>query len=91
MVDQNLTELARVEFRMAQNLKSEVEEAASLLGLTLTAFASQVLVERARQVKREALHVRLNDQDRDAFLHILASPPQTNDALRKTLSAKVRL
>lgn len=91
MVDQNLPELARVEFRMAQNLKSEVEEAASLLGLTLTAFASQVLVERARQVKQEATKVRLNDEERDAFLHMLGSPPQVNEALRKTLSTNVQL
>lgn len=76
---------------MDPSLKSEIEEAASLLGLTLTAFASQTLIERARQVKQEASVVRLNDVERDAFLSVLANPPEASEALRRTLQTKVKL
>lgn len=76
---------------MAPNLKSEVEEAAALLGLTLTAFASQTLIEKARQVKQQASITRLGDLERDAFVEMLSSPPSPSAALRKTLGTKVEL
>ena len=46
-------ETARVEFRMAADLKTEVEEAAALVGATFTSFATETLLQRAREVKRQ--------------------------------------
>ena len=60
-------ETARVEFRMPTNLKQEVEEAVALLGSTFTSFATEVLVERSRQVKRDHAMTLLCDEERDAF------------------------
>jgi len=82
---------ARVEFRMEPSQKSEVEEAAALLGVTLTAFASQVLLEQARRVKREYLRTRLNDSERDSFMSMMSKPPPPTDALKETLHRKAVL
>lgn len=84
-------ETARVEFRMPLRLKQEVEEAAALLGATFTSFATEVLVERSRQVKREHAMTVLADGERDALMELLASPPEPNEALTRLMSAKVNL
>jgi len=79
---------ARVEFRMPPELKQEVEEAAALLGASFTAFATQVLVERAREIKRDHSLTILGDDARDSFIELMSNPPAPSEALRKTLSVK---
>jgi len=91
MANRNYQDSARVEFRMAPDLKSEVEEAAELLGTTLTAFATEALVQRARQVKREHQLTILDDVERDAFLKLIASPPPPSNELKKLMHVKVIL
>jgi uncharacterized protein (DUF1778 family) len=76
---------------MPADLKREVEEAAALLGTTFTSFATESLVERARQVKRNHEAIVLNDQDRDAFLELLSRPPDPTDALISLMTTRVTI
>jgi uncharacterized protein (DUF1778 family) len=73
---------------MPQNLKREVEEAVALLGSTFTAFATQTLVERAREIKQQHGLTVLCDEARNSFLDMMANPPGPSEALRKTLNTK---
>jgi uncharacterized protein (DUF1778 family) len=82
---------ARVEFRMPALLKKEIEEAAALVGATFTSFATEVLVERSRQVKRDHKMTVLEDKERDAFIQLIASPAAPSEALVKLMQAKVDL
>lgn len=82
---------ARVEFRMSSSLKKEVEEAAALLGTTFTSFATEVLVERSRQVKREHNITMMGDQEREAFLQLISEPSEPNEALKKLMHIKADL
>jgi uncharacterized protein (DUF1778 family) len=91
MPKSQVRQTARVEFRMPPQLKKEIEEAAALLGATFTSFATEVLVERSRQVKRDHAMTVLCDQERDAFLRMIANPPEPTDALVKLMHAKVKL
>ncbi len=76
----------RVEFRMPRELKREVEEAAALLGSSFTAFATQVLVERAREVTQAHGLTVLCDDARDSFIDMMANPPAPSKALIRTLT-----
>jgi uncharacterized protein (DUF1778 family) len=76
---------------MPTDLKEEVEEAAALLGSTFTSFATEVLVERSRQVKRDHAMTLLCNEERDAFLRMISNPPDPTDALVKLMHAKVNL
>ena len=71
---------------MPENLKKEVEEAAALLGSTFTAFATQALVERAREVKHRYGLTVLCDEARDSFVEMMTNPPEPSEALKKTLN-----
>lgn len=84
-------ETARVEFRMPPKLKQEVEEAAALVGLTFTSFATEALIARSRQVKRDHTLTKMGDQERDAFLMLISNPPEPSEALAKLMQAKVTL
>ena len=84
-------ETARVEFRMPAELKQEVEEAAALVGATFTSFATEILVERARQVKREHAQTVLSDTERDAFLDMLSKTTVPSDSLVKLMQTQVQL
>lgn len=91
MLKTHVQESARVEFRMPLSLKKEVEDAVALLGATFTSFATEVLVERARQVKRDHSMTVLCDEERDAFLRMIENPPTPDEALVKLMRAKVNL
>jgi len=74
---------ARLEFRVAPEAKELIQQAAAFLGTSLTDFAAATLADRAREVVESHTIIRLSNQDRDAFLAALDSPPEPNDALRR--------
>ncbi len=78
----------RVEFRMSKELKLEVEEAAAMLGSTFTAFATQALVERARQVKQQYNLTLISGEARDSFVELMTNPPSPSDALKRTVNTR---
>ena len=82
---------ARVEFRMPADLKSEVEEAAALLGASFTSFATEILVARARQVKLEHSLTVLKNKERDAFLEMLEKPAEPSESLVKLMKTEVSI
>jgi len=91
MASRRSLETARVEFRMPADLKIEVEEAAALLGATFTSFATEILIERARQVKRDYALTKMNDEERDAFIEMITKPAEPSESLVKLMSAQVTL
>jgi len=76
----------RVEFRMDPRLKREVEEAAALLGTTFTAFATQALVERAREVRLTHSMTTLAGEAANEFARLIAEAPEPTEALQSTLA-----
>lgn len=77
------TPTARLEFRIAPELKDIVEKAAAALGLTVTDYSISRLVEMARSDLRQCESVTLTDRDRDAFLALLNQDEQPNEALKR--------
>ncbi len=69
-----------ISFRVRKDLKRKVEEAASLSGLTITAFAKSVLSRSAMDVLEHHRETILTDRDRDRLLDALdnvAEPTET--------------
>ena len=75
------TKTARVEVRLPPESKKIIEQAAQLLGLTLTEFASSRLVSLARQTIQEHNITKLTNRDRDIFLAMLDADDEPNAAL----------
>jgi len=74
---------ARINVRLASDLKQLVEEAAVALGQTVSDFTISTIVREARQVIQDAQFTRLSNRDRDIFLAALdSSDAKPNDALK---------
>lgn len=74
---------ARINVRLAGELKQIIEQAASALGQTVSEFTVSTAVREARQVIHEAQFTRLSNRDRDAFLAALDETNlKPNDALK---------
>ena len=78
---------ARLEARIAPDLKRRLEYAASLRGATLTEFVVQSAQEAATRTIRENEVLTLNENARVAFTKLLLNPPRPN---RKALAAAKR-
>lgn len=73
---------ARIDVRLYEEQKHEIEEAAAQLGQSLSEFAVSVLLERSRTVMEQHQRTRLTTRDRDLFLKAL-DHDKPNKALRK--------
>jgi uncharacterized protein (DUF1778 family) len=62
---------ARLNFRLAGELKRTIEEAATQMGQTVSDFAISTLVQSARRILREQQVTRLSERDRQLFVKML--------------------
>ena len=62
---------ARINVRLPNELKQTIEEAASVLGQSVSEFAISTVIREARQVLHDAQITRLSNRDRDRFLSAL--------------------
>ncbi len=75
----------RLSFRVTPEVKHLVDRAASLSGLTATAFAVSALTEQARRVVEVHEATTLSAEDFARFLVALEAPPEPTAALRKAV------
>ena len=62
---------ARLNFRLPSELKTVVEEAAAMLGQSVSDFAVSTLVQTARSVLQQRNVTELTNRDRDIFIAML--------------------
>ena len=74
---------ARLDVRLPEEKKRRIEQAASYLGQSVSAFTVATLVREAEEVVERFGMMQLSDRDRDAFLSALDNPPKPNARLRK--------
>lgn len=84
------TQNMRLDVRLAEDSKKLIEQAAGLLGQSVSAFTTSTLVREAEEVIGRFGALRLTDRDRDAFLAALDKAPKPNARLRKAARAHAR-
>lgn len=77
------THNTRLDVRLAADHKNLIEQAASLLGQSVSAFAVSTLVSEAGRVVEQSTAIRLSNRDRDIFLAVLDNPSEPNALLCK--------
>jgi uncharacterized protein (DUF1778 family) len=73
----------RLDVRLQADHKNLIEQAASMLGQSVSSFAVSTLVREAGRVVEESVILKLSNRDRDIFLAMLDNPPEPNDRLRR--------
>jgi uncharacterized protein (DUF1778 family) len=82
--DQSLqgTKSARMELRTTRESKGLIEEAARLLGIKPSEFATSAAAKAARETLREHESTVLTEKDHDAFLRAWDATEPTDDLVR---------
>lgn len=81
---------ARLNVRLAQPLKEVIEEAAAVMGQTVSDFAVSTLVQAARQVVEQRQVTELTNRDRDLFLALLDDTSKRPNKALKDAAARYR-
>lgn len=81
------THVARLDLRLDSKRKRLIEQAAELLGQSVSTFTVSSAVRQASQVIERFGTLALSDRDRDAFLKALDNSPKPNARLKKAFKA----
>lgn len=75
----------RVEFRLSPELKTELETASSLLGVTTSAFVKDAAIRAAREAIEQERHIRLGDDAWQKFSSAIDRPGRPEAGLAELL------
>jgi uncharacterized protein (DUF1778 family) len=81
---------ARLKVHLSPSLKKVIEEAAAVMGQTVSDFAVSTLVQAAQQVVKEQNVTELTNRDRDQFLALLDDAGQKPNQALKDAAARYR-
>lgn len=86
-----LTKSARLDLKTNQNLKNQLEEAATLSGVNLTAFILTAAAEKAREVVQFHSNTILSNTAWSKLNEILENPPKEMTPAMRALHSKEHL
>lgn len=83
-----MTNLAteRINVRSTVDAKNVIEQAANLLGLSVSSFMIQSSFERAKELLKSNHELKVNNADRNMLMNLLENPRPANDEMKKLMS-----
>ena len=83
-----MTNLAteRINVRSTVDAKNVIEQAANLLGLSVSSFMIQSSFERAKELLKSNHELKVNNADRDMLMNLFENPRPANDEMKKLMS-----
>jgi uncharacterized protein (DUF1778 family) len=79
------TKIDRIDLRVSSDQKELLEKAASLKGLSLSAYLLSHGLEAAKIELEAHQKLVLSDRDRDLFLSLIVNPPKPNQDLKNAM------
>ncbi|BAZ12121.1 hypothetical protein NIES4071_39490 [Calothrix sp. NIES-4071] len=76
---------SRIDLRVTQEQKELLERAASLKGISLSAYTLLHLLPLAKQDIDTHERLVLSDRDRDLFLSVMENPPELKGKLKEAI------
>ena len=72
----------RIEFRVPDEAKKTIEDAARLSNISLSSYILSVVLKQAKIDLEQNETIVLNNAERDSLMKALESPPKPNEALK---------
>ena len=85
------TRSARIAARIAPDVRSAIERAAEITGISLSEFIVAAASGAAERTLRMAQIIRFSIADQERITDMLASPPAPNKALKQAFAAHRKL
>ena len=76
----------RINVRSTIDAKNVIEQAADLLGLSISSFMIQSSFERAKELLKSNHELKVNNADRDMLMNMLENPRPANDEMKNLMS-----
>ena len=88
LIGEEMANLAteRINVRSTADAKNVIEQAANLLGLSVSSFMLQSSFERAKDLLKSNHELKVNNADRDMLMNLLENPRPANDEMKKLMS-----
>ena len=77
---------SRIDLRVTAEQKALLEKAASMQGVSLSAYTLLHLLPQAQKDVEEREKLILTDRDRDLFLSAIANPPKLQGKLKSAIA-----
>ncbi len=81
------TRTERIDVRVSSKHKEKLEQAANLLGLTLSSFMVEQALRAAMNTIEKAAHLELSEKDWKIMTKALENPPVPNTSLVQAVKA----
>jgi uncharacterized protein (DUF1778 family) len=75
----------RIEFRVSSEMKTLIQQAASLQGVSTSDFLAATAYREAKKTIDEHEVIRLSREESERFVDLLLNPPAPNEALRNLM------
>lgn len=85
-VGNSATVPARIELKTSAQVKAELERAAAISGVSLTAFVIQQAADAAKRIVAEENTVRLNQEAWQKLNEVINNPPKPTKALKDLMN-----
>ena len=85
VLKEKINKNARLEFRVADQQKALIEEAAQLQGVSVSDFLAGAAHREAVKVIQDSAAIQLSREESARFVQALLSPPAPNAALQKLM------
>ena len=72
----------RIEFRVPDEAKKTIEDAAKLSNISVSSYILSVVLKQAKLDLEQNEVITLNNKERDSLMRALENPPKPNDELR---------
>ena len=76
----------RINVRSTIDAKNVIEQAANVLGLSVSSFMIQSSFERAKELLKSNHELKVNNADRDMLMNMLENPRPANDEMKNLMS-----
>lgn len=75
----------RIDIRTSAKIKTALNEAADLSGISMSAFVLAAAYEKAKSLLHSQENITLSDVERDKFLTLLEGQPRSNPTLKRAM------
>lgn len=83
----NETKDERIEFRVSSEMKTLIQQAASLQGISTSDFLAATAYREAKKTVEEHDIIRLTREESERFVDLLLNPPAPNAKLKKLMKS----
>lgn len=80
------SDYVRLSCRVKSHIKQQAEQAASLLGQSITDFTEAALAEKAQSVLERQERINLSQRDFARFVELIENPPPPTQELRAAMA-----